>query len=100
MPPSRTIPQPGQRIIAHRLDKQQIEQRIEEDRERHKRLRENIWAISQEDEITKLWEETSELGDDDHTLGEEELANRQECIQPCRRHEAAGNVTANGKSAT
>jgi CTD kinase subunit gamma len=30
---------------SQRLDKKQIEQRIEEDRERHKRLREHIWAV-------------------------------------------------------
>lgn len=51
-----------------RLEKRQIEQRIEEDRERHKRLRESIWAISGEgyEELEKLWEEESEIGEDDH----------------------------------
>ncbi|KAL2056106.1 hypothetical protein ABVK25_003749 [Lepraria finkii] len=40
-----------------RLDKRQIEQRIDEDRERHKRLRESIWAvgIEGEGEFERLW---------------------------------------------
>jgi hypothetical protein len=33
-----------------RLDKRQIEQRIEEDRERHKRLRESIWAVGADED--------------------------------------------------
>lgn len=59
-----------------KLDKRQIEQRIEEDRERHKRQRENIWAIppGEDAELQKLWEETSDLGEDDHRMGEEEYA--------------------------
>lgn len=47
---------------------------MEEDRERHKRQRENIWAVPPGDdaEMLRLWEETSDLGEDDHRLGEEE----------------------------
>lgn len=92
MPPSRTVPPPaghrkggsgsgsGQQKQHHygamRLDKKQIEQRIEEDRERHKRQRENIWAVppGEHAELEKLWEETSELGEDDHRMGAEEWA--------------------------
>lgn len=93
MPPSRTVPPPaghrkggsgsgsGQQQKQHhygamRLDKKQIEQRIEEDRERHKRQRENIWAVppGEHAELEKLWEETSELGEDDHRMGAEEWA--------------------------
>lgn len=61
-----------------RLDKKQVEQRIEEDRERHKRLREHIWAVAQdnEDEFDKLWEETSEVGEDDYILYDEEFQER------------------------
>ncbi|KAK3505204.1 CTD kinase subunit gamma CTK3-domain-containing protein [Neurospora crassa] len=55
----------GVNTAAPRLDKKQVEQRIEEDRERHKRLRENIWAVPSGDELDRLLEETSELGDDD-----------------------------------
>ncbi len=93
-------------VAPQRLDKKQIEQRIEEDRERHKRLRENIWAVPKpapntagagtygvgskvtgsrpnggvtEDEFDKLWEETSELGEDDYELYREEAEERKRC---------------------
>lgn len=57
-----------------RLDKRQIGQRIEEDRERHKRERESIWAIPHGEgaEMNKLWEETSDFGEDDDRLITEE----------------------------
>ena len=78
-----------------RLDKKQIETRIEEDRERHKRLRENIWAIPKAvpgnsfnggaagpDEFDKLWEETSDLGEDDLVLYREEGEERSKaCVE-------------------
>jgi CTD kinase subunit gamma len=65
-----------------RLDKRQIEQRIEEDRERHKRLRENIWAVSGEGdaELDKLWEEGSDIGEDDYIAGKEDKAERDQAI--------------------
>jgi CTD kinase subunit gamma len=65
-----------------KLDKRQIEQRIEEDRERHKRLRESIWAVpSDEDaEFERLWEETSDLGEDDVIMTEEEAVERRAAI--------------------
>ena len=61
-----------------KLDKKQIEQRIEEDRERHKRLRESIWAVdtSVEDELQRLMEETSDLCSDDFRMMEEESLER------------------------
>jgi CTD kinase subunit gamma len=67
---------------SQRLDKKQIEQRIEEDRERHKRLREHIWAVPTDRdgidaEFDKMWEETSELGEDDYLLYEEEAEERK-----------------------
>lgn len=78
MPPSRTLPPYHSRRgnAPPKLDKKQVEQRIEEDRERHKRERENIWAVPPDDdaEMEKLWEETSDLGEDDHRMGEEEYA--------------------------
>ncbi|AEO69444.1 820fc4df-60b8-4ee9-b06e-d296b2d27425 [Thermothielavioides terrestris] len=79
MPPSRTLPPyhgKGGSGGPPKLDKKQIEQRMEEDRERHKRQRENIWAVppGEDAEMEKLWEETSDLGEDDHRMGEEELA--------------------------
>ena len=68
-----------------KLDKKQVEQRIEEDRERHKRLRENIWAVPRNEDLDaefgKLWEETSDLGEDDFILYEEEAAERKEAAR-------------------
>lgn len=65
-----------------RPDKRQIEQRIEEDRERHKRLRESIWAVSADDnkEFERLWEDTSDIGEDDFLAAEEDAAERQQAI--------------------
>jgi CTD kinase subunit gamma len=72
-------------VAYQKLDKKQVEQRIEEDRERHKRLRENIWAVGRnedlEAEFGRLWEETSELGEDDFILYEEEAAERREAAR-------------------
>ncbi|KAK5118350.1 hypothetical protein LTR62_002863 [Meristemomyces frigidus] len=66
-----------------RLDKRQIEQRIEEDRERHKRAREGIWAVLQESgslrddvEFERVWEATGEVDEDDAVLASEERAER------------------------
>jgi CTD kinase subunit gamma len=66
-----------------RLDKRQIEQRIEEDRERHKRMRESIWAVNGEDEkeMDRLWEEGSAVNEDDYLEGEEDQAERQLAIR-------------------
>lgn len=63
---------------AKRLDKRQIEQRIEEDRERHKRLRESIWAVAEDGngEFERLWEEASEIGEDDWGVAEEDAVER------------------------
>jgi CTD kinase subunit gamma len=95
MPSSQTIPKPGNTPRPPRPDKKQIEQRIEEDRERHKRLRESIWAVPTEPsdaEMWKMWEETSDLGEDDLLLAKEEEEERQRCIRdscPHRREDAA-----------
>ena len=73
----------GSRIngVATRLDKRQIEQRIEEDRERHKRLREEIWAVGSDDnpdeEFDKMWDEVSSLGSDDFLNAVEEAEERK-----------------------
>lgn len=67
-----------------RLDKKQIEQRIEEDRERHKRLREHQWAIPDNKdnaEFEDMWENTSSINSDDYHLFEEEAAQRKHCIK-------------------
>ncbi|KAF2465786.1 uncharacterized protein BDR25DRAFT_269872 [Lindgomyces ingoldianus] len=67
---------------AGRLGKREVEQRIEEDRERHKRLRENIWAVSGEGdvEVEKMWEESSEIGEDDWGLGVEDREERRQAV--------------------
>ncbi|KAI6820628.1 hypothetical protein KC340_g13159 [Hortaea werneckii] len=71
-----------------RLDKRQIEQRIEEDRERHKRAREGIWAIPQESsslredaEFEKMWAEISEGDEDDLLLAREEADERSRGLE-------------------
>lgn len=66
-----------------RPDKRQIEQRIEEDRERHKRLRENIWAVSDEadQEFERLWDDASEVGDDDYLAAEEDALERIQAVE-------------------
>lgn len=68
---------------AGRPEKRQVEQRIEEDRERHKRLKESIWEVSghNDDEFEKMWEETSELGADDYARAEEESEERRRCFE-------------------
>jgi CTD kinase subunit gamma len=70
-----------------KFDKRAIEQRIEEDRERNKRLRESVWAVTGDDdqELDKMWEEGSDLGKDDYVIGEEEIEER---MQFARYHRA------------
>lgn len=111
MPPSQTLPQPrwdrgsssagaNAGAGAARLDRKQVEQRIEEDRERHKRLREGIWAVppGPDAELDRLWEETSDLGDDDHLMGEEEYEERERTVRSsCVHRQAAAAAEANGK---
>jgi CTD kinase subunit gamma len=65
-----------------RVDKRQIEQRIEEDRERNKRLRESMWAVSGDDkgEFQKFWDEVSDAGEDDYLGAEEEIAERNQML--------------------
>ncbi|OLN93951.1 CTD kinase subunit gamma [Colletotrichum chlorophyti] len=100
-PPSHSISTNARAVP--RLEKRQIEQRIEEDRERHKRLRESIWAIPSQPnaEIDKIWEETSDLGDDDHILGEEEFAEFSQAMEhKCAPRPPAGPASSrvtNGK---
>ncbi|KAK5728090.1 hypothetical protein LTR17_012190 [Elasticomyces elasticus] len=71
-----------------RLDKRQIEQRIEEDRERHKRAREGIWAVPQigmnlaEDaEFEREWEADSDVDEDDVQLTKEEAEERSVALE-------------------
>ncbi|KAH8197729.1 hypothetical protein TruAng_008107 [Truncatella angustata] len=57
-----------------KLEKRQIEQRIEEDRERHKKMRENMWVTPKDASARghKLWDDQSDGGDDDERLGLED----------------------------
>ncbi|CAG7917798.1 unnamed protein product [Penicillium olsonii] len=66
-----------------RLDRKQIEQRIEEDRERNKRLRESMWAMtgSDRDEYNQMWDELSPIGEDDFIRSREEAMERAECAR-------------------
>ncbi|KAF5555019.1 CTD kinase subunit gamma [Fusarium mexicanum] len=96
MPPSQTIPKAGRRSTSHQLDKRQIEQRIEEDRERHKRERESIWAVPKTEnaEMDRLWEETSDFGEDDDRLLTEELDDfhkEMEIQSNCQHHHGTAN---------
>jgi CTD kinase subunit gamma CTK3 C-terminus len=63
-----------------RMDKRVIEQRIEEDRERNKRLRESVWAVGKDDqeELDKMWDEGSDVGDDDFVMAVEEAEERRQ----------------------
>lgn len=65
-----------------KMDKRQIEHRIEEDRERHKRLRESIWAVpgDEEREMERLWEEASDIGEDDWVVGREDREERRQAV--------------------
>jgi CTD kinase subunit gamma len=65
-----------------KMDKRQIEHRIEEDRERHKRLRESIWAVSGEgdQEMERLWEDMSDIGEDDYVVAKEDAQERKKAI--------------------
>lgn len=65
---------------AVRLDKRQIDQRVEEDRERHKRLRENIWAIpgDHEEEFERLWTASLPIDGDDLATAVEDAEQRRQ----------------------
>ena len=66
-----------------KVDKRVIEQRIEEDRERNKRLRESMWTVTGEDgdELGKMWEEGSDVGGDDYLTAEEEVMERSQAVE-------------------
>ncbi|KAK4202653.1 CTD kinase subunit gamma CTK3-domain-containing protein [Triangularia verruculosa] len=83
MPTPQTRVSSSKKKTTAKLDRKQVEQRIEEDRERHKRQRENIWAVSPENnaELQKLWEETSSLGEDDERTMEEERMEWEEAME-------------------
>ncbi|KAM7196013.1 CTD kinase subunit gamma CTK3 domain containing protein [Naviculisporaceae sp. PSN 640] len=111
IPPSQALPGNGKRAnMPPKLDRKQVEQRIEEDRERHKRLREGIWAVPTGEyaELDRLWEETSDYGeDDDRTLAEEWEDWKKAADLACPHQNARGagegergKGTSNGKHET
>lgn len=81
---TRSVPRTGGKDVksngVSKADKRAIEQRIEEDRERNKRLREGVWAVNGDDEqeIDKMWEEGSELGEDDYIIAGEDADERRQ----------------------
>ncbi|KAI0971839.1 CTD kinase subunit gamma CTK3-domain-containing protein [Xylaria arbuscula] len=78
-------PQPTQRNGASiKPTRRQIEQRIEEDRERHKRMRESMWVVPSDpiEQARKFFAETSDLGVDDSILGNEEIAEFRARVKP------------------
>ncbi len=71
-----------------KLEKKLIEQRIEEDRERHKRTREGHWAIGQEGtEYAKMFDETSSTNSDDYREAGEEWEEREVAIEAVEKEE-------------
>ncbi|KIX92598.1 uncharacterized protein Z520_11627 [Fonsecaea multimorphosa CBS 102226] len=73
---------PGKPNGVSKMDKRAIEQRIEEDRERNKRLRESVWAVTGDDdqELDKMWEEGALLGEDEHVIADEEAEERHQFV--------------------
>ncbi|KAJ1959801.1 hypothetical protein GGI12_004151 [Dipsacomyces acuminosporus] len=70
-------------VSASGMKHQDILRRIEEDRERHKRHKEDVWirtvGESTADELTSYWETTSDLNDADwQEIAEENVAYQQE----------------------
>ncbi|KAK4180025.1 CTD kinase subunit gamma CTK3-domain-containing protein [Triangularia setosa] len=91
-PQTRVSGSSNKKKTTAKLDRKQVEQRIEEDRERHKRQRENIWAVAPEKnaELQKLWEETSDLGEDDERMCEEEWMEWRAAIGGGCGHQEGG----------
>lgn len=77
-----STPHGGKANGAVRPDKRQIEQRIEEDRERHKKQRESIWAVKGEhEEFDKLWDDGSDIEGDDELEASEDAEQRAQAAE-------------------
>ncbi|KAF2100397.1 CTD kinase subunit gamma [Rhizodiscina lignyota] len=77
-----STPHGGRANGAVRPDKRQIEQRIEEDRERHKKQRESIWAVKGEhEEFEKQWEDGSDVEEDDEFEATEDGEQRGQAVE-------------------
>ncbi|KAI0476972.1 CTD kinase subunit gamma CTK3-domain-containing protein [Xylaria cf. heliscus] len=88
--------QPTQRNgVSIKPSRRQIEQRIEEDRERHKRMRESMWVVPSNplEQAHKFFAETSGLGEDDRILGDEDIAELRLRVKDtaCTRHRNKGS---------
>lgn len=79
---------PVPKVSGMRVDKRQIEQRIEEDRERDKRMRESMWAVPGDDmeEFSMLWDDCSDIGEDDFIAAQEEAEERRACAEAHHRY--------------
>ncbi|KAI1423256.1 CTD kinase subunit gamma CTK3-domain-containing protein [Xylaria sp. FL1777] len=98
-PASANEPEPGGPQTTQRNGasikptKKQIEQRIEEDRERHKRMRESMWVVPSNpiEQARKFFAETSDLGVDDSILGNEEITEFRALVKDAAcRHTSRG----------
>jgi CTD kinase subunit gamma len=83
-----------------KLEKRQIEQRIEEDRERHKKRREHIWLVPADagEKKLKLWEDGSDAGGDDSRMAGEEGDDLDHLEEYEEDEEDDRNGAANGGS--
>lgn len=66
------------------ISREDILRRIEEDRERHKKLRESLWVVPLNDEAWEFamaWDQTSELCEADYE-------NMREEMELCRQSQA------------
>lgn len=95
-PAAQAAPSSSGQPAKRKADPRHVEQRIEEDRERHKRLRETMWAVpagagaGDRKESEKMWEETSDWGSDDDLLAKEEAEMRaDEWASYCSHYRAA-----------
>ena len=75
-PISSNATRPDFKLNGAKVDKRIVEQRIEEDRERHKRQREEIWQVHEEREFEQLWREGGEVGEDEWVGAEEDAEER------------------------
>ncbi|KAI1189898.1 CTD kinase subunit gamma CTK3-domain-containing protein [Nemania serpens] len=96
-------PQPAQRNgVNIKPTKRQIEQRIEEDRERHKRMRESMWVVPPNpiDQARKFFAETSDLGEDDRILGHEEITQFRARVKDsaCKHHNNSNHNNNRGRA--
>ncbi|KIX06036.1 uncharacterized protein Z518_04010 [Rhinocladiella mackenziei CBS 650.93] len=81
--PRTGAPHSGKPNGVSKMDRRAIEQRIEEDRERNKRLRESVWAVTGDDdqELDKMWEEGNYVGEDELIIADEDADERLQFVR-------------------